>query len=497
MTAIMAIGTAGLIGITRNTHTQSVDTFDDTRVFLAAEAGLHIGTRWYRTANPTPQAGEGFNTAHMGIPVMVELMDSDENPGMLRITSTANLSLLPYTKMLEWTVTESDGKDMPSGRFGYFIDDANNGKEARNFGNYQGFRATSVFDCPVHFNGPLWIKNNDSPIFRGLVSLFNPPSKEDGGDGTGYYNRYDPNLKSTKNKNQYNKGGLSLPNGSSPENYVERDIVGKLDDIFQNKLEITDQKYQVTFKEPPAVSGPDNDGIEWWILPASSNGINSLRFNGTTVDYVYSVNTVNPQGKTVTSQETITFNIPQDDSTEAIIHADFPLTVTDGHMTGVVSVRTTDGNDLHINLASGKNLTYTGVTVNGGIDNRNINYGLGNDNRNLLAFYSGNNLYLDHAGNHTITAQLMAKAGQVVIPNFSGGNKNYTYEIVGNMIARYWWNYSNAGTFDDCIKLWHDQREMNAPGVTLAGDHGGDGSFGGNVPMVFEMIRWRETNIPR
>ncbi|MCL2689504.1 MAG: hypothetical protein FWE57_06620 [Chitinispirillia bacterium] len=490
LSTIMAIGTAGLIGVARNTHNQSVDAYEETQLFLAAEAGLHIGTSWYRTMEPVPAVGEGFDMAHDGIPVRVEIQESQEDPGMVRITSTANLKSLPYTKMLEWTVTENDGEGITSGHFGYFIDDARDGKGAANWDkNFQGFRGTSVFDCPVHFNGALWIKNNDDPIFRGMVSLYNPA------DGSGYSNRYDPDGKSVRNKNQYNKGGLSLPNGSSPENNVERDMVGRLDNIFQNKLLVTEEKYTVNFKTTPEISGPDADGVVWQKLPASKT-TNSLRFNGTYATYTYTADSLGANNKTTQVNKTLTFDIPQN-GTEMIIHAEFPLTVTDGNMTGIVSVRTTEGNDITLNLAAGKNLVYTGASIWGGVENKNSNYGVGNERPDLLAFYSGKDIKLEHAGNHHITAQLIAKTGQIIIPNWNAGSKNYTYEIVGNMVAKYWWNYSNAGSFDNCLKLWHDQRQLNAPGVSLAGSEGGDGSFGNNVPQVFTKIRWRETNLPR
>jgi hypothetical protein len=495
ISVILAICAAGLIVLARNTNSLSVDAYEEMQTFLAAEAGLHIGTSWYISSPNPPQVGDGFDIVHARIPVRVEIQEFDEDQGKIRITSTANLKSLPYTKTLEWAITESEGEGLSSGHFGYFIDDAHSGKGATNFGNYQGFRATSVFDCPVHFNGPLWVKNNDSPIFRGFVSLRNPPKTE----GGGYYNSYDPELKSARNKGQYNKGGLSFPNGSSPENNQTRDIAGALDAVFQNKLNVTEELYGINFAPqptaPPDADGvvTDANGIKWWILPKSSNGTNSLTFNGTDAIYKYNV----PDGKG-TKEETIKVPIPQDEGKEMIINADFELRVMSGNMTGVVSVRTTPGNDLLIDLSTGsKNLTYTGVSVNGGTDKKNINYGVGNDRADLMAFYSGKDLRLTDAGNHQITAQLMAKVGQVVIPNFNSGNKNYTYSIVGNMIAKYWWNYSNAGTFDNCLQLWHDQRMLNAPGVTLTSDMGGDGSFGGNVPAVFEKTLWKETNIAR
>ena len=493
---ILAICAASLMILARNTNNLSVDAHEEIQTFLAAEAGLHMGTSWYINSPNPPQVGDGFDFTHTGIPVRVEIQESDETPGMMRITSTANKKSLPYTKMLEWAITESMGEGLTSGHFGYFIDDAMSGKGATNFGNYQGFRATSVFDCPVHFNGALWVKNNDSPIFRGLVSLYNPPKSK----GGGYYNTYDPENKSNpKNRGQYNKGGVSFPNGSSPENNQTRDIAGKLDGVFQNFLRVTEEIYGVDFDPVPAAPTDadgvtfDANGIKWWILPKSSNGTNSLTFNGTNAIYKYNV----PDGKG-TKEVILTIPIPQDEGKEMIIHADFELRVMSGNMTGIVSTRTTPGNDLLIDLSTGtKNLTYTGVSVNGGTDKKSVNYGVGNDRTDLMAFYSGKDLRLTDAGNHQITAQLMAKVGQVVIPNFNSGNKNYTYSIVGNMIAKYWWNYSNAGTFDNCIQLWHDQRFLNAPGVTLKSDQDGDGSFAGDAPVPFEKKLWKETNIAR
>jgi hypothetical protein len=113
ITLIMAIGVAGLMGVSRNTLSQEVDAHNEVRAFLAAEGGLDMLESWVRGTfreHGELRTGEG-NIEIDGIPVALEVVNvsSFPNDDEWHLRSTANVGDLGYTKTLSWDLRTVEG----------------------------------------------------------------------------------------------------------------------------------------------------------------------------------------------------------------------------------------------------------------------------------------------------------------------------------------------------------------------------------------------------
>ncbi|MBN1129713.1 MAG: hypothetical protein JXA71_12035 [Chitinispirillaceae bacterium] len=169
---LMTIAMGGFLGVARNIISQETLEMNDDRAFLAAESGLLIGTNWLREADNwiqyknTGYQGTVYQGVINGYTVTVTVTAVGSN--QLRITSQTSGGLLPYSKSLSWTVSETNWEDP-----GVFINDLSG------VGGVGGGGLNNEwFDGPVHTNSPLKIASvsggNVSVRFvNGKVSTYN------------------------------------------------------------------------------------------------------------------------------------------------------------------------------------------------------------------------------------------------------------------------------------------------------------------------------------
>ena len=485
MCVIMAIGVAGLMGVVRGTVSQEAADFDENRALVSAESGLLMGVKWFKGASLDPDdMPDPVDVVINDMTVRIAISEADDD-GNHTITSTAlgttpganGRTFLAYDKELQLTVRRNVP---PSGEWAYFIDRANDGN---------GFRRTSLFDGPVHFNTSLKLNNNDFPRFLGPVTVYN----------SGNYN-YDYGV-STRSPH-FNKytSGLHIRNNSGGSE------VTNLDRAFSQTYKDVPDSYKVDFNPE------DSDSIKVFPLLQPDNIAGSyLKFG------VYEQVGETP----ISCASCFTFyrqttaggfapqpgDIPSDK--KLIITADFQLTVRDGQMNGNVNVATLGNHDIRIDLHTGATnngrLTYAGYTlpatlpIRGNSDatdtyartHRPNNYNI--QGYNLLAFYSGRNILINPVSfvsntHYIITGQLLARNGTVTHPYTSNGTDG-CINIFGAMIARDWWDVTQSNANLNAMRLFHDTRKMNAAGVTIEG-MGTGGGGGGNLILS----SWTETN---
>jgi hypothetical protein len=497
MCALLAIAAAGLISLSLNTVLQESDSYDDTSAYLAAESGLLVGTRWF--LDRAEDGGE-LEFAHGG-GLTVTVRDSSMDDGQAMIISIASHPFLPYYKRLDWAVgwvaNEGGAQEIPSGRFGYFINDPDVAG---------GIRESGVFNGPVHFNRPIKLFNVSGggvkPKFNGPVTIYNVPINTIGAQhGIDYaYNRYDPQSKGQRGNN-YNAG---LMIGGKNDLYPNcgnncPDQHANLDKIFLNTYSPAGIKYSVAFQQPPA------EQAERHILPAPNAGT-SLRFgyqaNGSACHYCYTYNGQN-------------FNIPQ--NKQLVIEANSGLTIRDGIIDGVVTVRATGGNNINIDLNNG-NLVYRNLAFGGNATNNNYNnvisnnnsvkideeiesnHGIGLSRTDILGIYTDNgNINFAKLPNGSgkagvISAQLFARDGWIYLPD-----DNYYIRVVGAAATKVY-SDPNHGNNQADYQVLFDQRQLSAPGVSFQADNpasSGSGADGDNTRILTGVSRWRETNIPK
>ncbi|MCL2182930.1 MAG: hypothetical protein FWB85_05605 [Chitinispirillia bacterium] len=528
ISALMAIGVAGLMGVSRNTVSQEIEAHDDARAFLAAESGLMIGSQIFKTKGLSGfhPADSSITVTHDNITVKVSLKPADptnSDEDHMRLVSSANYPGLPYFKELEWALKNNKPS---SGDWGYFIDDPST----------TPLRRTTVFDGPVHFNNSLLIPSSDVPTFRGNVTINNKKNYGNSNYGIGK-NDY---------KNDYRKGMQG-----SNENKV---MNGGLDNNFK-KYTVNDNEYAMIFKDKPTGWGPantiktDDDNLEWHYLPIPNDASKSfLKFgiDGTNGGTVATVNNSNGTGTACNDCYTFFQQIannqwvphkrtipPVTNGTELVIYADFDLTITDGRMSGIVSVATKDGSDINIDLTNSRthngSLAYNGYTLpsNPALPARDKwdtankfsdahsgsdkNYNLPKDNddgySNLLAFFSGRNIIIKPLSSTysetsaslnsrcVITAQLLAPTGRLIQPTDNNGFKE-SINIFGAAVAKQWWAQTSGTKDEDALRVFHDSRQKNAPGVIVTGQGPGTPGSGDGSGKI-DMSHWKETNRPR
>ncbi|MDR0305837.1 MAG: hypothetical protein LBI42_03255 [Chitinispirillales bacterium] len=512
---IMGIGVAGLMGVSRNTVSQEVESLDDVKAYLAAEAGLFTGTSWFK--NRTGASLNTFNFTHTHgtdvIPVNVEIIP---NPaGNVRLVSTVNWKRLSYIKQLEWTINALP--PLGSSAYQNFTDQTDPDDSEIVMGtrqkNYDGLVSNSRIDGPVHFNSPLRITNTaNKPLFRSKVTIFNPPEG-------GIYNNYgsgkwDYNSYYDSETGIWRGGGLAI----GVENHESRDQAYLLDNVFQSELKIVSERACVE-------CDPSANGITLYDLDFSA-GESSLRFGVNMTGDACITGCVTIYNNSGTAIRTIVYgNAP------TVIRADFPLTVRGGAMDGAVTVLTTPGNDIIVDLGSTTsstansqfNLTYRNVNpqdaVNNWAQNANPkmpwskdvsdkNFGIAANRNDVLALYSGRHIRIgpddDATGSSAkmgiITAHLFAPNGQVAVavPLISNSygkiHSASAYRAIGVMTSKYWWNYYNSSDIDNVFQVFYDQRDVNAPCIAYSGTGSQTPELNNNQLI---KTRYRETNTSR
>jgi hypothetical protein len=499
---VMAIGVAGLMGLSRNTISQEVDSNDDAKTYMAAEAGLFVGTSWFKHKDPS-SAETSFDIKHGpdSIPVRVEILPDGANHSILR--ATANFEKLPYVKQLEWRI---QAKQITSGYFGDFIDNASDptGANSLSVQNFKGFRSSSKFDSPTHFNGPLLFKKNDHATFLADVTLYNPPEG-------GYYNSYGS---TTRNDYNYYKDGNSEGVKGGGLNFDDNKTATWIDNnVFKADFKVVNKKYGVEFDFGQA-------GTRVYDITPNTPTANAfLQFgfdkDGNKCNFCYTFdNGATPAG---TGRSTRYYNDAPDPYEPLIIRAvgfsdANPLIVKGGTVDGHVTVNAEDNNaSIKIildgttpaggNHSDANNLVYSGVkTSDIGLtfndDNyntrKNNNFGVDINRKDLLMFYSGKDIILATDALKYITAQLFARNGQVLLPNYNSNSDKY--RVVGVMCAKYWWCYTN-GDLDRVFTVFYDQRALGAVGVNYIGGGGTNPDKDADDKLI--KTRWRERNISK
>ncbi|MDR2577925.1 MAG: hypothetical protein LBC70_03805 [Chitinispirillales bacterium] len=529
--SILAIAAAGLMGASRNTVNLEVDAHNDARAYLAAEAGLLMATHhrwnndWGRPGNTAP-----ITLTHDGIGVTVTIAVPDEGP--VSIVSRAVVDELGYDKELEW---QAQGNPPASGGRAVSIDQGT-GSVA--------FRRTTVFDGPIHFNTSLFLDNSDFPVFLNRVTLNNTSPPRTGNYGVG-----------PRDGNNYMTGleiRNEFPGGPGRAN--------SLDGVFRNSYQVVNRIYITTFTTESQVDG---SVTRWQNLPVPAGasfadnsflkfGVDGSASSPTSMTAATNITTPCPTGTSCYTffQQTesnlwVPFfqTIPND--RELIINADFgalPLNVRDGIMNGRVTVRasrdivfnfrgnqtTTNPNFPTATAAGNVFLTYDNYTLptSPSLPNRDNavaadayanahragNFGIGTERTDILAFYSANgdirfnfNSNNERNRRHIITAQMLAPSGTIIPPSTSHINDG-SINIYGALSSRYWWDQTNNMSNEGLIRVFHDTRMLNAPGVIVLvceadnpsvcvdmGD-GGEGGSGGSNRL---LTNWAERNCAR
>ena len=506
--AIMGIGVAGLMGVTRNTLSQEADAHDDTRAFLAAEAGLLMLTDWL--AREVQQAVQQSRNVNIGpdfrspdIPINgVNVRVAISRPASLNLaptqwllSSTADIAELGYTKTIEWVANVAvQQRVVEPADFGAVVA-MSVGRAVMN----------QNFDGPVHFNAPMIIDNVKSGksgiSFNGPVTVYNP--NDVGGGQT--------RISAPRNLRDENGRNILDENGN-PITYVNDYTYGvttsnggalslsDLNSVFQNTYSSDGKYMRVTIDQ----------AITRVHLPVNTN-------QGATNTLTFGVNSEDGRPfYTLNSGERQYYN--RDD--KLILHSSANLTVTHGKMLGNVTVETAIGRDLTINI-SGGHLTYDWISfADGDFDkstdrllkqatDRFHDLAKAGDHKDVLAFYSGNDIIIRGNQNQgrALTAQLFA----VTMDN-NGNPRNTTFKsfdhnqsaisVVGTVSANtYWITDAKDEVFTG---HFHDERQLAAPGMMIVDEHGnkivdqiviGDIGEGGEGSVA--RLAWTERNTPR
>ncbi len=449
LSIIMAIGALGYSGVTRTTINHEYQAYGDSRAFLAAEAGLLIGTAWLKNQANWDQtiAGSGITdllstispeqkNVYPDFNVVITLETINDS---IKVISTAASDLLPYSKKLSWILSE---KDITSGAYGYFVNDAYTAT-----GNFKGLRS-ETFIGPFHSNMPLWLFNpttgneaSNKVTFNGPVTVYNKAP-------TDFYGNYGIG------RNNYNSGVKS-----EVANTAEL-----LDQVFLDSYNPNGPKLDVHY---------DPTGIDIHILQASASNTLSFGVDNGTPYYTY-----DGTKHTYSSAQPL------------IVRANnFDLTIKDGTMKGNVTVMTDPGKKITVDLNEGS-LKYDGVslTTNDGANN----YGVDTDD--ILAIYSGSVIDLSVAKqggskNPVLTAQLVAASANGTI-NATGVNKT-EFTIIGSVSINKWWDPPH-GVNEPTVRVLHDRRAKTAPGLSIV-ELNDDGS------IVNSIVKnnYSEINIPK
>jgi len=527
ITAVLAIASAGLIGISRNTVSQEVDSHNDARAYLAAEAGLMVGVDWFRQS--AAAVGSEFNFLHDGIRVFVDLVVVDANgsapAGWAFLRSRAAHPDLSYDKILRWQV-QADLTQEGTGVS--YVDGGLVGTGQRRIDG------STRIDGPLHLNNPMnfhhqnngHITGNHAPRFLGPVTVYNP-APADGGINLNYGST--PRASFT--------AGLRISN-DAPQNLANPLI----NNVFLNPVltpyALADKQIRAIYVPQPPITVP---------LEAIYNNNNPRLWFGKDSGQDVSTNIFNPDVASFGPANGARQSIPLNNG-EMIIESDFAITIGPGMMNGVVSVITTGtgaAGDINFNFngstptaPNSGSLTYAAVrnaivphTGGGGwpgggneawipsiyisdeiapvsitVPNADLLATIDNDMLNirnlvigqdaLLAFFANRNINVIHPNNgqnqaRVITAQLFAPNGTVdfLDPN---SNSNFAFRVVGSAAMRDWWVTGNASNNSGLsfFTIRDPRTDPRAPGIDIVGV--------GATPGGGEVVRsrWREFNRP-
>jgi hypothetical protein len=373
---LITIGMVGFLGVAQNIISQETLEANDDKAFLAAESGLLIGTNWLREANNwvqyknTGYQGSVYQGTINGYTVTVTV--TSEGGSKLRIASHTSGGLLPYSKLLSWTVTEANWNDP-----GVFINDLS---KAGGVGG--GGINNEWIDGPMHVNSPLRISSvsggGSVKFVNGKVSVHNMLEKI--GFDAGHWGNYGT---SPVSGNDYNFGLWH----HSANSY---DVI---DQHFDNNSQYTEFQHSKDSLYMPRITTqtrtmPVNQDL-------SQNAILYFNvLNGTTgqATYYYYDGTG--------AQQSITFN-----NADEIIRVPNDVCVL-----GTVKGQTTVITDLGKTIYPVGDLIYHGYQPNfSNMDNyiNDDNYGLealSNMNKDVLALVSGGDIYFG-IDKHTLSLE--------------------------------------------------------------------------------------------
>jgi len=496
--AIMGIGVAGLLGVTRNTVSQEVDAYNDVNAFLAAESGLFQLTAAVKgctkkiTADIDVNIPDYVDEHGISIPVEAKIDYIGERPGAANEPDTVRCVLfataihpkLPYVKKLEWAIeTTMSSVEFPSGGNGMFVNNLPND------GN--GLR-TQHFDGDFHSNKPLFFKkldvgsqintntykvktplDNQAVIFTGNVTV-NP---------VGVAINYGKATNGTEN--DYGRG-LSAKNVSAGDYHTYLD-----NNIFFGKTEVGKTKGDGLFRADNRYLGvtviPDESKYTTIYLPGTGSNdvltftganiagnVGYYKFKGTTYDY--------PLNKPV-------MMVAKNSTTNSAFELTIKGDASSGGMFGNVTVMspvTANRKNIKIDVTAG-NIIYGNTTVE--VNKPENNYGL-NNSSGLLAVYSAQDiiLLLDKNTNQNpiITAQLFAAdglmngvsavKGAIKMESIHGMTHNETVYVVGVAVMDWFydevcksgssWSYGNScQESNPTLQVCYDRRSLSAPGI--------------------------------
>jgi len=520
ISALLAIAAAGLIGVSRNTVSQEVDSFNDARAYNAAEAGIMIGANWMNNGGAAGGATVfPLNPLILdGIEVTISLDINAAPAGWARLISQARYpdgadSELNYIKQLEWEI-----RVIPAGVAG------DNQLNVDNMGN-RAIDGASNFDGPVVFNRPIIINqmnalnNNHLPRFRGAVSVVNIAP-----------NAVNLNYGDSP-KGNFN-GGLIINSHPTGAPGLASTLANE---VFMESYRTRTTPSTITWETDPVEDFPINTPP----LPAGLNLVDArVWFEGDRIFYG------NPGTTAQAVAQRNSEPIPQSggpyfvEFNNDITVIPGPTGTVNGTMSGRLTVRALGGSNITFNLGDNGTITYTGVNINAGvtlnangtttnnnnniaafsnsdgrprIDNEGNNYRIGDrtlpgGQTSLLAFFTDNGdirIIQPPSNNRAniVTAQLFAPQGTIAFGtvnatgvftrNMGLSNPSFSFRAIGCAAMRDWWippTVTMTNTNTHFFALF-DRNAPRAAGVRLEGE-------GVVTPPVFERRRWRETNIP-
>lgn len=438
---LLAISGAAYLGITTNSVNREVSGLNDLKAFAAAESGLLLGTQWLvkQTTWPTTDVPGIITTTVDGISVSVDI---DEDAGDIRVVSTSAVNGASYDKTLSWIVMQGE---QSSGSLGTFFDDVMTFPG----GNTHGIRKLD-FDGPVHANSPIKIANGGAgniPTFNSPVTVYNPSNTGNAGYGQGHFD------------NDYTKGVL-VANGSPPN----------FDDVFLSTYDGSAQKKAVAFD---ATGGTT-------LTLSSSNNLVTFGVSAGTPTYTY------------TDVSNVTHTVSYSASAETKIRIAGGEVLVNGTVKGKVTLYSDAPTEAHPNtdIRIIDDLIYDGFNVASfNPDDPNNNFGLGNNNPNILALYSGGAIKIDTEKDapRLITAQLFATSdGQTV--EFVIEKKKDVVNLIGTRSVDYYWD-EKQGNDQTTFNFYWDRRQLSAPGLRY-----GQIDDNGNPMLTLSHSQWTETN---
>jgi len=466
--AILGISVAGLMGVTRNTVSQEIDSRDDARAFLAAESGLLMLADWValdqgKTIATAAQNADGTNLpltdAYGEIDLILRIMQPNGfDHDKWLIASTASLpGRLAYSKTLEWVV-EMEPKipnvppvPLSPGSYGAVFNSSSGGDGM----------TKAIFHGRVHTNEHLYIYNNKNHWvnFFSDVSVHEPNGNEEMAGLNGNSVAID---RASYWANT-GEGGRSERWDCSKgvSGHDGKVIGGGVDDMPRALSDIFHARYTYDNIFMKAAMEPHNKARRDTLSKNTNAGTLtfSMAADGITPRYTFT-NGVDPD---IVNEE-----IPTD--REVIFWLDAPLTVMHGIVGGQVTVETAPraGNNITLDLRNGS-LTY--YWANGTVNGFNESY---RNNNDVLAFFSGNNINVSGSQSEdtrVLTAQLFANRTDA--NTIIASNTMKKLHFIGTLSVGKYWDLSGIGAND----IFHDNyyidpREIRAPGTIMVDKNG-------------------------